>query len=105
MLDGYLMMVTLRRADQVLALPDIGTAPKADKKELKLATQLVEAVSGDFDATLWQDEYHERVCRLIEAKASGKKVELHAPGRKRARGGLAAQLRQSLATTKERRVA
>jgi DNA end-binding protein Ku len=104
-LDGYLMMVTLRRADQVLALPRFETAPKADKKELKLAERLVEEVSGDFDPTLWQDDYHERVCRLIEAKAAGKEIALQPPRRKRATGGLAAQLRQSLASMKERPVA
>jgi DNA end-binding protein Ku len=104
-LDGYLMMVTLRRAEQVLALPEAGTAPKADPKELKLAERLVDEISGEFDPTLWQDEYQERVHKLIEAKAKGKKVELAVPKRKRASGGLAAQLRQSLASVKERRVA
>jgi len=104
-LDGYLMMTTLRRAEQVLALPAAGTTPKVDPKELRLAEQLVETISGDFDPALWQDEYHERVCRLIEAKASGKKVELRPRERKSAGGGLAAQLRQSLTSVKERRVA
>lgn len=104
-LRGYLMMVTLRRADQVLSLPELQGAPKADKKELKLAEQLVAAVSDDFEPDLWQDEYHERVCRLIEAKASGKKMEIRAPKRKRPSGALADQLRQSLAGMKEKRVA
>jgi len=102
--DGYLMMVTLRRADQVLALPGI-EAPDADPKELKLAERLVEEISGKFDPTLWQDEYHERVCRLIEAKASGKKLDLRPPKPKRATGDLAAQLQQSLKSVKERKVA
>ena len=101
-LDGYLMMVTLRRADQVLAPPEVKPAPVSEK-EMKLAERLIEEISGHFDPRLWQDEYHERVRQLIEAKARGKKVKLAAPPRKRAAGGLAEQLRQSLSSVKERR--
>lgn len=104
-LDGYLMMVTLRRAEQVLAVPRLEAAPKVDRKELKLATQLVDSISGDFDPALWQDDYQERVRRLIEAKAKGKKVVRHAPKRRRTAGGLAAQLRQSVSRAKENRIA
>ena len=103
-LDGYLMMVTLRRAEQVLEAPEGKAAPVNDK-ELGLAERLVEEISGDFDPGLWQDEYHERVCKLIEAKAKGKKLKLPAAPRKRASGDLADQLRQSLSSVKERRVA
>jgi DNA end-binding protein Ku len=103
-LDGYLTMVTLRRAEQVLEAPAVKPAP-VNEKELKLAERLVEEISGDFDPRLWQDEYQERVRKLIEAKARGKKIALRAPGRKQASGGLGEQLRQSLESVKERRVA
>jgi DNA end-binding protein Ku len=103
-LDGYLVMVTLRRAEQVLAAPEVKPAPINDK-ELKLAERLVDEISGEFDPGLWQDEYHERVRKLIEAKARGKKIELPTPERKRATGDLSEQLRQSLSSVKERRVA
>jgi DNA end-binding protein Ku len=103
-LDGYLMMVTLRRAEQVLEPPEVKTAP-VDARELKLAERLVEEISGEFDAELWQDEYHDRVCKLIEAKRRGKQVDLAPPKRKAVSGGLAEQLRHSLASVKERRVA
>ena len=103
-LDGYLMMVTLRRAEQVLALPEVKTTP-VDKKELKLASRLVEEISGHFDPKLWQDEYQERVRQLIEAKRRGKKIKLAPAKPKRATGELADQLRQSLESVKERRVA
>lgn len=104
-LDGYLMMVTLRRADQVLTLPRIETGPEPDAKELRLAERLVEEISGPFDPKAWQDEYHERVRGLIEAKAKGKKPKLERPKRRRASGGLGAQLRASLEAMKERKVA
>lgn len=104
-LEGYLSMVTLRRAEQVLSLPAVEPRHEPDKKELKLARQLVEAAAGKFEPQLWQDEYHERVCRLIEAKAAGKTLALHAARRKRAAGGLAEQLRRSLAHLKEKKAA
>ena len=79
-LEGGLMMVTLRRAEQVLEAPEVKGAPVSDK-ELKLAERLVDEISGEFDPSLWQDEYHERVCKLIEAKAHGRKLKLAAPSR------------------------
>lgn len=105
LLDGYLTLVTLRRADQVLTLPRLEPKRKADPKEIKLARQLVESIAEDFDPALWQDEYHERVCRLIEAKARGEKPKLARPKETRPTGGLAAQLRRSLESVKERRAA
>ena len=79
-LEGSLTMVTLRRAEQVLEAPEVKGAPVSDK-ELKLAERLVDEISGEFDPSLWQDEYHERVCKLIEAKAHGRKLKLAAPSR------------------------
>jgi DNA end-binding protein Ku len=106
-LDGYLTLTTLRRAEQVLGVPD-WKAPrsvKPDEKELKLARQIVSAIEGEFDPSLWQDEYHERVCRLIEAKARGRKVKLARAEPRKATGELADALRRSLATVKERKAA
>jgi DNA end-binding protein Ku len=102
--DGYLYIVTFRRADQIVSVSlgePKGSEP--DQKELALAEQLVETIAADFDPSLWQDEYRERLCKLIEAKARGRKMPAKKPPRKRAAGGLADQLRRSLAT--ERKVA
>lgn len=103
--DGYLYIITFRRSDQIVSVSvsePKGTEP--DAKELALAEQLVETISADFDPSLWQDEYRERLRKLIAAKAHGKKVRAPKPPRKRAAGGLADQLRRSLAGT-ERKVA
>lgn len=103
--QGHLMMITLRRAEQVLAVSVGASSAEPDEKELRLAEQLVASVSDDFEPGLWQDEYRERVRRLIEAKRKGKPLKLRAPERKRATGGLAEQLRQSIAAMTERKVA
>jgi DNA end-binding protein Ku len=105
--DGYLVMSTLRRADQVLSFSGIEPAksakPKAD--ELKLAEQLVSSIAEDFDPTAWHNEYRQRVCALIDAKARGKKLEPAKPKRRAARGDLAANLKASIAAAREKRVA
>lgn len=100
--DGYLMMVTLRRADQVLAVPQIKPAKEPDKKELQLAERLVEASAGTFDPSAWQNEYHDRVCALIEAKAKGKVVHIESGKRQAAKGTLAEQLKRSLSGARDR---
>ena len=100
--DGYLMMVTLRRADQVLAVPEMKPAKEPDKKELELAERLVDASAGKFDPSAWQNEYHDRVCALIEAKAKGKVVHIRSGKRQPAKGTLADQLKRSLSGARDR---
>lgn len=104
--NGYLYVVTLHRAEQILRV-DGGQLPASkapSQKELALAGQLVDSVSGEFDPQAWHDEHHERVCDLIEAKAKGKKVATKAPKRKTETSDLAAALRRSLnAGSKEKR--
>lgn len=106
-LDGYITLSTLRRADQVLSFAGIEpaktVAPSAN--ELKLGEQLVSSIEADFDPQLWQNEYRQRLCELIEAKASGKKLEAPKPKKKAPQVSLADSLRASIAAAKEKRVA
>lgn len=106
--DGYLALVTLRSADEVVpasALESPG-GRDPDERELKMARQLVEALRGPFEPEQYRDEYRDRVMKLIEAKASGKRVpRAKAPKRKEA-GSLTDALQASLARAKkERKVA
>ncbi len=105
--DGYLMLITLRRADQIVSVAGVEPPARSrpDPKEIRLAEQLVEALEADFDPREWHDEYRERVHRLIEAKAHGESVEVEAPRRRRAAGGLADSLRESVRAAKGKRVA
>ena len=78
--DGdYLMLDTLRHAEEVLSAKDLprpaGRAP--DKKELSMAKQLVELLKGEFDPKEFKDEYRERVMEFVEKKAKGHKPRLH----------------------------
>jgi DNA end-binding protein Ku len=76
--NGYLALIALRHADEVLAAdalePPGGRA--LDKREIRMAEQLVSALAGRFDPSDFRDEYRDRVMELIEAKARGSKVKL-----------------------------
>jgi DNA end-binding protein Ku len=76
--DGYLMLIVLRHADQIIAAdvlkPPAGRA--LQKRELQMAEQLLEALHGEFDPSQYRDEYRARVMELVEAKAEGGKPKL-----------------------------
>lgn len=103
----YLMMITLRRSEQVLALPAIEPArTKAPTEaELKLARQLVDSIAGDFEPERWHNEHRDRLRDLIAAKAHGDKVKIFTPRERKASTNLADALRASIGQAKGRRVA
>jgi len=105
--DGYLRMTTLRRSDQVLALPEIrpDKARAPSPTEVKLAEQLVETITGAFEPENWQNEHRERLNKLIEAKAKGTKLKVVQPKARAETGDLAESLRASLAATGGKKVA
>jgi DNA end-binding protein Ku len=106
-LDGYLTIITLRRAEQVVEVSgvEIPASQKPAPQEVKLAEQIIESISGDFDPSDWKDEYHDRVCKLIADKAKGKVIHLKAPKPRRATTDLADTLSQMLAQVKGKKVA
>ena len=71
---GYLTLVTLRHAGEVVEASEL-KAPGGraiDKKELKLAEQLISALEGEWNPEEFRDEYRDRLKDFIEAKAKGK---------------------------------
>jgi DNA end-binding protein Ku len=106
--DGYLMLITLRHASEVVSAAELEgpTGRELDAREMKMAAQLVEALSGEFEPAQYEDEYRNRVAELIEAKASGKRVRLEPKRERKKPGTLTAALEQSLKQArKERSVA
>ncbi len=104
----YLLLVTLRNAEEVISAKDLpkpgGRAPT--QKELNMAKQLVGLLEGEFKATDYKDEYRERVMEFIEKKAKGKAPRLHAVKSKRKTAALDSVLEKSLrALRKEKRAA
>ena len=61
----------VRKVEEV---PDLDKATKLDKKELMLATNLVEQMVTSFADVDTVDHYHEALRKLIDSKIKGKKV-------------------------------
>jgi DNA end-binding protein Ku len=76
-LDGVLCLETMRYADEVLPreelVPDDESAEPSER-ELAMARQLVEALSGHFEPTQYHDEYREQLMDLIQRKAAGEQI-------------------------------
>ncbi|MGZ8763007.1 MAG: non-homologous end joining protein Ku [Acidimicrobiia bacterium] len=75
-MGDLLCVETMRYADEVIPIEDVGGAPEADlsEKELAMARQLVESLAEDFDAEKYENEYREQLMDLIERKAAGEEV-------------------------------
>ena len=95
---GYLMLITLRHADEVIPIQELDPPQGAalEAKERDLAAKLIDALSGQFEPQVYHDEYQERVHELIEAKRTGKKVKRQRVRRTQSPGSLADALRSSL---------
>jgi DNA end-binding protein Ku len=74
-----LTLSTMLFGDEVLAPDridelDAMKEAEAGSRELNMAQQLIDSLSGPFDPSKYRDEYRERVMKLIEQKASGEQV-------------------------------
>jgi DNA end-binding protein Ku len=105
--DGAITMETMLFPDEVIEPESIEELAGADgnvkttKRELDMAKQLIESLSGDFDPTAYRDEYRERVLELIEKKAAGETITIEAPEPERKEvPDLMAALEASIAASK-----
>jgi DNA end-binding protein Ku len=74
---------------------------KTTKRELDMAKQLIESLSGDFDPDEYTDQYRERVLDLIERKAAGETITIEEPvAEKKEVPDLMAALEASIAASK-----
>jgi DNA end-binding protein Ku len=75
-IDGMLCLETMRYADEVLEVDRelVDSQPEPSERELDMARQLVDTLSGTFDPEKYHDEYREEVLALIERKAAGEEI-------------------------------
>jgi DNA end-binding protein Ku len=74
-----LSLATMVYPDEVVSPDSIDELPATDaaeasERELKMATQLIESLTGEFDPARYRDEYREKVLDLIERKAAGEEI-------------------------------
>lgn len=69
----------LRYQDEVLDpsdRPEIADLPEPGEKELALARDIVDRLTGELDLSLYHDRYRERIDELISSKLKGEVVRL-----------------------------
>ena len=73
-----LVLTMMRFADELADLSDFSFPSSAGIRpaELKMARQLVENLTGDWDPEKYTDEYRDNLMRVIQAKLKGKKPRL-----------------------------
>jgi DNA end-binding protein Ku len=77
--DGVLHMETMLFGDEVIApdsleeIPDAGEL-EASAREVKMAGELIESLSAEFDPSKYRDSYRDQVLDLIERKAEGEEI-------------------------------
>ena len=102
-----LTMSTMLFHDEVVDRDSLDEAPetagKTTKRELQMAEQLIESLSGKFEPQRYHDTYRERVLEMIERKAQGEEIAVapqpEAPAKV---PDLMAALEASISAVKER---
>ena len=87
-MGDVLGMTTMLFADEVVDPESIDELDfeevEVGDRELKMAQQLIDSLSGDFEPEKYRDEYREAVLDLIERKAEGQEIavqpEVEEPG-------------------------
>ncbi|HEY6762453.1 MAG TPA: Ku protein [Baekduia sp.] len=78
--EGLLSLTTMAFADEIR--PTKGIAPggrKPDEKAVDQAVKLVEALSDDFDPTIYSDEYRKRLRKVVKDKEKGGTIDAPEP--------------------------
>jgi DNA end-binding protein Ku len=81
-METMLFSDEVRLPEQLEEMPDSAEV-KTTKRELDIAKQLVESLSGEFEPEKYKDTYRQQVLELIERKAEGKEVIVEAAPVKR----------------------
>jgi DNA end-binding protein Ku len=105
-LDPYastILLSTLHWPDEIrstadLALPEDDIEIKPAEKAM--AGQLIDAMTGEFDATAYRDEYRQALLDIIEAKAAGAEIAAPAAAASAPVADLMAALEASVAAAK-----
>lgn len=76
-LEGHLYMLEMHWHQDLRPLEAV-ESPKArvSSEELKMATSLIEQMTGEFEPEKYKDEYKDRLLKIINEKSRGKKVSV-----------------------------
>jgi DNA end-binding protein Ku len=81
--ENTMLLSTLYWPDEIRALGELDLPDEESEikpAEKKMAAQLIEAMTGEFDPAAYRDEYREALMQVIESKIEGREtVEIEAP--------------------------
>jgi DNA end-binding protein Ku len=102
-----LVMSSMLFPDEVVPPDNLDERPdgsvESSERELKMARQLIESLSGDFDHSKYHDTYREQVLEMIERKAQGEEIAVQPAAEEPTKvPDLMAALEASLAAVKDR---
>jgi DNA end-binding protein Ku len=102
-----LAMSTMLFDDEVIDGESLDEAPengaKTTKRELEMAQQLIDSLTGDFEPGKYRDTYRERVLDLVDRKAAGEEIAVQPAAEEPAKvPDLMAALEASVNAVKER---
>ena len=75
--ENTMLLSTLYWPDEIRALGDLDLPdeePELKPAEMKMAAQLIEAMTGEFDPAAFRDEYREALMQVIESKIEGRET-------------------------------
>jgi len=106
--DGMLVLETMKWPDEIrqAEFEQLEKKPRVSAQELKMARQLIDQLTGDFDPKVFEDSYRRRLEEAIQAKIEGNEITVNpaeAPTEKVV--DLLEALKASVAETKTRRSA
>ncbi len=105
--DDVLVLETMLFPDEVVPTDDLelpGDEVEVSPREEKMARQLIDSLTTDFESDKYHDDYRERVLALIEQKAAGQEIVVEEPTEEPTKVvDLMAALEASLAAVKKGR--
>jgi DNA end-binding protein Ku len=95
--DGVILLEKMFFVDEIRPTDEIGAKKaKVDERELRMAAQLVESFTSEWDPEQYHDTYRDALLEVIEAKRKGKEVKAAAPVAEEEPTDLLAALRASV---------
>jgi len=101
--DGALRMQVMRFAGELVPGKDmdVDEPSKAPaKKEVQMASALIDTLAADFDPTKYEDTYRERVLEVVKAKEKGEEIKAPEEPKREEPDDLMAALEASLKAAK-----
>ncbi len=84
--DDLLLLDTMYFADEIRNPKDIDTPAKlrGNTKELKIAEQLIDSLTVEFDPKRYKDTYRNEILKIVKRKAKGESIAVEEPEERKA---------------------